>query len=1168
MNTHQIFYDSSGRRRHWLTGAGIVATGLVAVVAVYFISSLLHFPLLPTMSGSSGGRGMEGRSPCPLNDRKIAASRARALLHRDQQALLREIAASRRPSFRRPSPISPEGSAQIVAAFYAPWQETGLHSLRANADRLTHVIPEWLHLTRDGAAIDSIDWDPRITPHNLDVVNIAREHHVAVHPILNNAEDGAFDPARAHLLLASPDRQASLAHGLRDWLVREGFEGLNVDLENLDDKDYKKYPEFLRLLADTLHAAGLSISTDLEASHHGEFFREMAAICDFTVLMAYDEHYEGGEPGPIASIPWFNRVLDQALRDIPQEKLVVGIGNYSYDWLDGTDSTESISYQTALMLAEDNYPDEPPAKVVDFDPDALNSTFEYTDENDRRHEVWMLDAVSAYNQCLLARGKAVRGSALWALGSEDPSIWTFMDRRNGGTLPAPGILAKVQFPYEVEFDGEGEILSVVSTPQPGSRAITVDSANGLCTDMEYQAFPSSYMVQRRGYVPKKLALTFDDGPDDQYTPQILDELRDLHVPGTFFVIGENAVASPDIIKRIWAEGHEIGSHTFTHPNMGEISERRKMLEMNTTQRAIQSILGRSTILFRPPYNADAEPVSGEEIAPVAYASKLGYLTIGELIDPQDWNLWKADSNGNHRERTIQELIDEIIRDVHEVKGNMVLLHDAGGDRSQTVAALRVVVPMLRKEGYQFVRVSDLMGTTRDAVMPVLQAKDIPYVGFDRFVFRLLSAQTILALLFTIAIVLGIGRVLFVISLSLLGKRGKGMGKGSAREGYEPPVSVLIAAYNERPVIARTIESVLGGSYGKIEVIVVDDGSHDGTAEEVERAFGVDPRVTLIRQANGGKASALNTGIARASGEILVCIDADTQFAHDAIALLVRHFADPAVGAVAGNVKVGNRINIFTRWQSIEYITSQNIDRIAYAHLNAVTVVPGAVGAWRREAVIEAGGYLTDTLAEDMDLTWRVRRAGWRILTENEARAYTEAPDTLAAFFKQRFRWAFGTLQCLWKHRDALFRYGWFGRLALPVLWLFQIVFQVLAPLVDIQMFYALVAFIVSWAGSAVLKQDWQPLPETTHMLEQTAFFYLLFFVVDLAGALIAFRLDRERPKLLWLLFFQRFVYRQLMYAVIWKSIWTALRGMRQRWGKLQRKGTVEVAEVEVVGRSS
>lgn len=217
MNTHQIFYDASGRRRHWLTGAGIVAAGIAAVVAVYFVLSLLHFPLLPTMSGSSGGRGMEGRSSAPPNDGKMAASRA--LLHRDQQALLKEIAASRRLSFRRQASTPPDSSSQIVAAFYAPWQETGLHSLRANADRLTHVIPEWLHLTRDGAAIDSIDWDPRITPHNLDVVNIAREHHVAVHPILNNAEDGQFDPARAHLLLGSIASQTSLAHALRGWQI-------------------------------------------------------------------------------------------------------------------------------------------------------------------------------------------------------------------------------------------------------------------------------------------------------------------------------------------------------------------------------------------------------------------------------------------------------------------------------------------------------------------------------------------------------------------------------------------------------------------------------------------------------------------------------------------------------------------------------------------------------------------------------------------------------------------------------------------------------------------------------------------------------------------------------------------------------------------------------------
>jgi poly-beta-1,6 N-acetyl-D-glucosamine synthase len=378
--------------------------------------------------------------------------------------------------------------------------------------------------------------------------------------------------------------------------------------------------------------------------------------------------------------------------------------------------------------------------------------------------------------------------------------------------------------------------------------------------------------------------------------------------------------------------------------------------------------------------------------------------------------------------------------------------------------------------------------------------------------------------------------------------------------YRPSVSVLIAAFNERPVIVRTILSILKNDYSPLEVVVIDDGSSDGTADEVRRLFSSDSRVKVLCQRNMGKASALNNGLNASSGEILVCLDADTQIGPKTIQLLVRHFADPKIGTVAGNIKVGNRVNLLTSWQSIEYITSQNLDRRAFALLNAITVIPGAVGAWRRSAVLEAGGYLTDTLAEDMDLTWRLRQEGWKLAIDSDAIAYTEAPDNLRALFKQRFRWAYGTLQCLWKHRRALFKYGWFGWLALPSLWVFQILFQVLAPLIDLTVLYNLLGVVAALAMKILYRQDWQPFNQAVVNLRQVGFFYALFFIIELNSAAIAFKIDKERLKPLWWLFWQRFVYRQLMYVVIWRSLWTALKGITRGWGKVERKGTVKVSE--------
>ncbi|HYR57155.1 MAG TPA: glycosyltransferase, partial [Chthoniobacteraceae bacterium] len=414
----------------------------------------------------------------------------------------------------------------------------------------------------------------------------------------------------------------------------------------------------------------------------------------------------------------------------------------------------------------------------------------------------------------------------------------------------------------------------------------------------------------------------------------------------------------------------------------------------------------------------------------------------------------------------------------------------------------------------------------------------------------------LGVAFVSAIFLGIARVVFVTALALVAHlRAR---RAAPPPDFQPLVSVLIPGFNESKVIARTIRSVLASDYARIEIFVIDDGSNDGMGDVVEAEFPAHPKVRLLRQENAGKAAALNNGIAQSSGEIVVGLDADTQFVTDTISSLVRHFADPRVGAVAGNVKVGNVINLLTKWQAVEYITSQNVDRLAYAQLNAVTVVPGAVGAWRRRALDEVGGYLTDTLAEDMDLTWRLRRKIWKIETESRAIAWTEAPAAVPQFFKQRFRWSFGTLQCLWKHRGALFRYGWFGWLGLPTLWLFQIFFQVLAPVVDLQILYALGAFASSWIGQKMHGEADPSATQIAPLVLQTVFFYALFCVVEWTGAAVAIWIDRERFRLLRGLFLQRFAYRQLMYAVLWKALVRAIVGTRTAWGKLERKGTVRV----------
>lgn len=1060
-------------------------------------------------------------------------------------------------------------ASQVIAAFYAPWQETtGITSLQANASRMTHLMPEWLLLKPDAKGLDFSQWDPKLVPHNLDVLKIAHEHNLNIVPVLNNAQldplggAGDFKPERVHALLSSPVLQDSLAMQLKRFLLANRYQGINIDFENLFPGDYPLYPAFLKRLSAVLKPAGLIVTVDLEAETELNW-RAASDAVDFVILMAYDEHGSAGGPGPIASISWYRATLLGALRpstsrSIPREKLVIGLANYAYDWTDGQPGAEPLTYQAALLEAQQYNPDGKPPDVVDFDAEKLNPTFTYSDDEGHSHEVWFLDAATAANQWMIAQTYGVRGAAIWLLGSNDPSIWRFLDRALVRQPPKPADLTKITFPYGVEFIGDGEILRVEHNQTAGTRTFEIDPGTGLILDEDYQIFPTSTVIRRTGFKPNMIALTIDDGPASPYTAQMLDVLKQYNVKATFFLIGENADRYPNLVRRIWNEGHEIGNHTFTHPNVARLSKGDARLELNTMQRALQSIIGRSTLLFRPPYNADAEPTSEDEVEPIRIATDLGYITVGEFIDPQDWNPFEVQPNGSVHTRRAKEMLDSVFQQLGTEQGSSILLHDGGGDRSETVKLIPMLITSLRQKGYQFVTVSQLIDSNREAVMPPLKASDTLLVADDRIVFEAIYlTELFLGIAFISAIILGSLRVLFVIILALL-ERARARREHFPTD-YEPSISVLIAAFNEERVIANTIRAVLSNDYPNLEIIVVDDGSSDGTSEEVRTHFGDLPNVQLIQEENRGKAGALNRAIQLATGEILIALDADTLFARDTIRQLVRRFSDPTVGAVAGNVKVGNRINPLTYWQAIEYITSQNLDRRAYSFINAVTVVPGAVGAWRREAILQAGGFSTDTMAEDMDLTWRIRRIGWKIATETTAIGYTEAPDSFSGLFKQRFRWAFGTLQCLWKHRRALGRYGWFGRVMLPSLWLFQIAFQALSPLVDLQIAWTLGTTISAWIYHGRLTRDWQPLPTALTSLYLIAFMYAFFFVIELIGSAIAFRLDREDGKLLIWLFWQRFLYRQLMYAVLLRSIQTAASGIRAGWGKLERKGTVELA---------
>ncbi|GAA3372052.1 glycosyltransferase [Streptomyces sannanensis] len=622
----------------------------------------------------------------------------------------------------------------------------------------------------------------------------------------------------------------------------------------------------------------------------------------------------------------------------------------------------------------------------------------------------------------------------------------------------------------------------------------------------------------------KLVLTFDDGPDPEWTPKVLDKLKQYDAHGVFFVTGTMASRHPDLVARIVAEGHELGLHTFNHPDLSYQSKSRIDWELSQNQLALAGAAGIRTSLFRPPYSSFSYALDNDNWPVTKYVGSRGYLTAFNNTDSEDWK---------------RPGVDTIVRNAtpkESGKGAIVLMHDSGGDRSQTLAALDRLLPELQSKGYQFATLSEGLGAHSHTAHTPVTGLDlwkgkafVTAVGISEHVTDVLVGG--LAIIGVLVFVrFGLMLVLSFLHARKVRKRGFRWGPPVTE-----PVTVLVPAYNERECIANTVRSLMASDH-PVEVIVIDDGSTDGTADIVEAMWL--PNVRVLRQVNSGKPAALNNGIAHASHDIVVMMDGDTVFEPSTVRELVQPFGDPRVGAVAGNAKVGNRNSLIGAWQHIEYVMGFNLDRRMYDVLRCMPTIPGAVGAFRRQALERVGGMSEDTLAEDTDITLAMHRDGWQVVYAENARAWTEAPESVQQLWSQRYRWSYGTMQAVWKHRRAVVERGpsgRFGRVGLPLVSIFMILAPLLAPLIDVFLLYGLVfgptgKTVVAWLG---------------------------VLAIQAVCAAYAFRLDREKMSHLISLPLQQILYRQLMYVVLLQSWITALTGGRLRWQKLRRTGVVE-----------
>ncbi|KHL03423.1 bifunctional polysaccharide deacetylase/glycosyltransferase family 2 protein [Sinomonas humi] len=666
-----------------------------------------------------------------------------------------------------------------------------------------------------------------------------------------------------------------------------------------------------------------------------------------------------------------------------------------------------------------------------------------------------------------------------------------------------------------------------SAPSAGSagKVPTAVSEGGPVIDARSGA------LRTAGPPERTIALTFDDGPDPVWTPKILDVLKKHHVHATFFVVGSAAVENPDLLRQMVADGNEVGVHTLTHVDLGSAPAWRQQLEIQGDQQVISGLTGQTASLLRPPYSSENDAVTNSTWDSIRTAAADGYLTVLTTKDSEDW-----------KRPGVGEIEKNLA--ISGAKGQVVLMHDGGGDRSQTVAALDAVLSRYEEQGYHVTTLGDALGiNSMNPASIGAEASGTAFVAGIRLSDWLVTAISWALVASGIVTFL---RAVLVIGFAARHRRealrlraaGRGRRRLSIpiRPAMTEPVTVIVPAYNEAAGIEAAVRSIAASNH-QVEIIVVDDGSSDGTADLVE-ALAL-PGVVVIRKENGGKPSALNAGLCAASHQLIVMVDGDTVFEPDTVRKLIQPFADPRIGAVSGNTKVANRDGILGAWQHIEYVVGFNLDRRLFDVAECMPTVPGAIGAFRRDALERVGGVSDDTLAEDTDLTMALCRDGWRVVYQDDARAWTEAPASLGALWRQRYRWCYGTLQAMWKHRGAVVQGGAAGKLGrrgLGYLLVLQVLLPLFAPVVDVFAVYGLVFL--------------DPV--------RIAALWLIFLAVQLCMAAYAFRIDKESLRPLWTLPLQQFVYRQLMYLVVIQSVVTAFAGVHLRWHRMERYGSLTV----------
>ncbi|MEJ1999852.1 MAG: glycosyltransferase [Maritimibacter sp.] len=1092
-------------------------TGTFALLALVTFTLLSHPPLPTTELRPVAASGATASDPGDVDIREALACPAGNALHkcaRDANMAL------------GPALASLPRSQFTTYAFLPVWPATNLFSLEENLDRIDVLMPRLYTLELGGEGFQDVGAGAQHLQ-DMQPMLASRGGMTELLPVLQIWTKLNTAP---HQHIGAEQLVGELNDKLSTAIISAHNKGLCLSAES-DDKQGKVIAlDLARALNARTDWADKTTCLVTSAGSLAGWTEDESALFDTIVISPDSDSGEATFPAPLAPARSAKALAAALAGRSDLDKFVIALGTVSADWTSAASHPEMRSYADAMASIGQA------GGRLEFSRMAANSYTEFLDQSGNVHTLWMQDAGSAFPWVKHLSEVGINNFAVWPMGGEDPGIWSLLSERLDGF----DRLIQPSLQRYISYEGEGALIDYGHAARQGVRLFTPQADDPTLLRQDYLALPEpQHLIHWGKMPPNTLLLTFDDGPDPTYTPQVLDILKEKGVPATFFAIGGMMGRDQETMRRMVAEGHIVGTHSYSHPDFNRLGPLRARLELALSQMMFKHVTGYETYVMRLPYAAGTGPEDGRRSRPVKDVTDRGYILAMEDLSPPDWAGLNADG-----------IVQDVVDGTQSGESKVLVLHDGGGPRDNVIEALPMLIDAMRERGYRFIGMDELMGVTAADLMPAIQGQEPlanrTAAGFLSYFSKVLRG------LFWVVISVGVVRALLILVASYHDRwrRHYTISKG------HPRVDVLVPAYCEESVVVATVNSVLASNYPDLHVIAIDDGSSDNTYDVLLEAFADHPDVTVLHKPNGGKSNALNYALAYSTAEYFVAIDADTLIEPRAVSRLMRHFSNPSIGAVAGNVKVGNRVNMLTRFQALEYITAQNIDRRAMELVNGILVVPGAIGAWRRSAVEAAGAYQSDTLAEDADLTVSVIRAGYETAYEPGAIAITEAPESVRQFFHQRLRWSLGMLQMAWKHRAAFRERRGVGLLALPDLLVFGAIMPLLAPLAD----FVLLMSVIGWIGK------WLP---GTHAYAQPPLnwvdicAYIALPLLDVCIAMFAFNLEvGEQRSLIWLVLIKRFWYRQLLYISTIRALWQAVTGRIGGWKKIVRTSALVQAAAQ------